>query len=396
MWQGIQVFSRWKDSSNYRGVQSVGRERKVAIRSREKSIQFVFYWQGKQCFESVKIPPTPKNLKAAEKMAAQMKDDLERNCFDLGEYFPDSSNINQIEAGRPKNFKALSEKWTKQLELSVASTRKYQSALDVFWLPRWQDSDYRYLTTGQIQEAIADITWGSIKHRNGCITPLRAMFKMAREAGWISVDPMLKIKHIKPQKPPPNPLEPSQIMQVLAWIKETYGEHWEAHFGFRFFTGARPGEIFALLPSDVDWLTDTISIVKSQGQDELRMLTKTSEARDVELNEYSREYLKRAMQTNGETIFCFESGKRITQGNITRAMWNAALKKLEIGHRSSYNTRHTCITMNIMAGANIFWLAKQMGTSVQLIEKTYAKWISKVARDRESAKLGKYLSEIMP
>jgi integrase len=374
----------------------VGRERKVALRGREKSIQFVFYWQGKQRFESLKIPPTPRNMKAAERMAGQIKDDLERNCLDLGEYFPESSNINQIEAGRPRDFNALSVKWMKQLELSKASTRKYQSALSVFWLPVWQDRDYRYLATAEIQEAIASIKWGSVKHRNGCITPLRSMFDFAKEAGWISINPMLKIKHIKPQKPPPTPLEPKQVIKVLEWIKENYGEHWETHFGFRLFAGARPGEIFALLPDDVDWTTDTVSIVKTQAQEGLRDLTKTSEARDIELNQYSEGYVRKALEAKGETVFCFESGKRITQGNFTREIWNSALKALGIAHRSSYNARHTCITMNIMAGANIFWLAKQMGTSVQLIEKTYAKWIRKVARDRESTKLEKYLTEIMP
>jgi len=102
------------------------------------------------------------------------------------------------------------------------------------------------------------------------------------------------------------------------------------------------------------------------------------------------------MKDNQETVFAHESGKRIATGNMPRKVWNAALKAQKIPHRSSYNTRHTCITMYIMSGTVIFWLANQMGNSAQVIERNYARWIRKVARDRESSKLKTYLDEIIP
>ena len=335
-------------------------------------------------------------MRAAEIMADQIKKDIERDCLDYAEYFPDSTNN---ESGRPKDFLRLWDNWYATLERSEATKRKYRSAMDVYWLPIWKDRDFRYIPSLELQQAIAAVNWGSAKHRNGCITPLRGMYKTALKAGWIKDDPMLDVQHLKPKTGAPDPLEPIEMIKVLKWIKDNHGEIWEIHYGFRFYSGVRPGECYALLPSDADWTTDTFRVDKNQSEEGLRYLTKTGESRDIEFNEYSRGYFRRAMdlmKDNQETVFAHESGKRIATGNMPRKVWNAALKAQKIPHRSSYNTRHTCITMYIMSGTVIFWLANQMGNSAQVIERNYARWIRKVARDRESSKLKTYLDEIIP
>lgn len=373
----------------------MGRERKVTLRSRKKSIQFVFYWRDKQRFETLKIPPTARNLKAAERMADQIKQDIERDCFDLEEHFPDSPNIKATSAGRPKTFRGLAEKWLKQLERAENTTRKYKSALNKYWYPEWEDRDFRYLYSAEIQEVVAETAWSSMKVRNDALTPLRQMYAYATKSRWIRNNPMMDIEFIKPQDEPPDPLEPDEARQVLEWISENE-PHWENYFGFRLFAGARPGEVHALLPDDIRWSIEIVKINKTQTRKGVKA-TKTSESRETELNSKSRKYLKRAvraMRAGQVTVFAHPSGARIMSGKVPRSVWNAALKACGIRHRSSYHTRHTCITMNIMAGANIFWLAGQVGTSVTLIEKTYATWIRKAAKTSESNKLIRYWSKV--
>jgi hypothetical protein len=43
-------------------------------------------------------------------------------------------------------------------------------------------------------------------------------------------------------------------------------------------------------------------------------------------------------------------------------------------YREPYNTRHSSVSWNLMAGKNPLWVAKQHGHSVQVMLAVYAKW----------------------
>lgn len=55
--------------------------------------------------------------------------------------------------------------------------------------------------------------------------------------------------------------------------------------------------------------------------------------------------------------------------------WRPLLKKLGIRYRSPYETRHTYVTMMLMAGVAPAYGARQLGHSVEIFLRTYAKWI---------------------
>ena len=63
------------------------------------------------------------------------------------------------------------------------------------------------------------------------------------------------------------------------------------------------------------------------------------------------------------------------------------LKRLGIRHRPPYNTRHTYATMMLMAGMTPAFCAGQMGHSVEVFLRTYAKWIPGAGDKAEMAKL---------
>lgn len=46
-----------------------------------------------------------------------------------------------------------------------------------------------------------------------------------------------------------------------------------------------------------------------------------------------------------------------------------------ICHKSIYNSRHTYATMLLMDGVNSIFVANQLGHSLQMLIKRYAKWI---------------------
>lgn len=68
-------------------------------------------------------------------------------------------------------------------------------------------------------------------------------------------------------------------------------------------------------------------------------------------------------------------------GKIQRALFNAILDDLNLKHdrdgnvRTTYSLRHTYISMRLMEGADIYQIAKNCRTSVEMVEKYYASHI---------------------
>ena len=68
-------------------------------------------------------------------------------------------------------------------------------------------------------------------------------------------------------------------------------------------------------------------------------------------------------------------------GKIQRELFNAILDELKLKHdregniRTTYSLRHTYISMRLMEGADIYQIAKNCRTSVEMIEKYYASHI---------------------
>jgi len=73
---------------------------------------------------------------------------------------------------------------------------------------------------------------------------------------------------------------------------------------------------------------------------------------------------------------------------IRRAYWNPTLKALGLRHRHFYQTRHTYATLNLMAGANPMWVAKQLGhATMQMVLTVYFKWIDGADKSQERGKI---------
>lgn len=56
--------------------------------------------------------------------------------------------------------------------------------------------------------------------------------------------------------------------------------------------------------------------------------------------------------------------------------------------RNFYQTRHTYATLNLMAGANPMWVAKQLGhATIQMVLTVYSKWIDGADKSQEREKI---------
>jgi len=66
----------------------------------------------------------------------------------------------------------------------------------------------------------------------------------------------------------------------------------------------------------------------------------------------------------------------ITTSWWPKKSWHAVLKKLEIGRRKFYATRHTFISWVLTQGMNLTALREYVGTSVAMIERSYGRYVS--------------------
>lgn len=70
-------------------------------------------------------------------------------------------------------------------------------------------------------------------------------------------------------------------------------------------------------------------------------------------------------------MFPSAGGERVEINNFRSREWAPALRAAGLPHRRIYDMRHTFATWSLAAGMSIFTLSRRMGTSVQMIDRTY-------------------------
>ena len=120
--------------------------------------------------------------------------------------------------------------------------------------------------------------------------------------------------------------------------------------------------------------------------------TKTNVARAVKLNSRSLQALQRQRQfTRVAGGPAFQDPRYgtpwVDERAFRRSFWTPTLKRLGIRYRRPYNMRHTYATTMLMAGMNSAFCAKQLGHSVEMFHKTYARWLDGAQNDLEMQRL---------
>lgn len=364
------------------------------IKQHGKGIQVTFYWNGERYRPTLKISPTPTNLKYATRLKAEIERAIALGNYTLEQYaahFPTS----RIARSTPKDdsrltFKDMSDLWlSASSQLSHGTLVKYRQALN-FWLRHLSDmpvADIKYSTIA----ALANTQEWNAKNRNNILIPLRSVLELAVLDGVIDSNPASRIKNAKVQKEPPDPLTMEEVELVLRHMQK-YDAQIVNLFEFSFFTGMRPSEVIALRWGDIDHHRELARVKRARtfGQEHE---TKTYTVRDVEMNSRAQAALARQKQhTFLKDGYVFDNpvtGESYTEERpLRRAYWSPTLKALGMRERAFYQTRHTYATLNLMAGANPMWVSKQMGhANMQMLLKVYAKWIDGADKSQERGKI---------
>jgi len=136
-------------------------------------------------------------------------------------------------------------------------------------------------------------------------------------------------------------------------------------------TGVRPEEAFGAEWRDVDLEKRVFTVRRAFAKGRLKDFTKTAGSRRaVPLRTRVVAALERLPHRRG-ILFPAPEGGRIDVNNFRHRSWTPSLAAAGVPHRRIYDLRHTYATWSLAAGVDIFTLARRMGTSVAMIDRTY-------------------------
>lgn len=359
----------------------------TGVEVRATSIRLRFNLDGKEVVKTWKrngksVKPTTANIAAAEREAAKIRMALAVGSFRMSDFFEEAASPSE-------SLESWATRWIAGQRIEASTSNGYQSAIR-FWVGAKIIEAKRILVLGQM--GIADIKHSHIvgalatrpelsgKTVNNYVSVLREVFAMAALDGVIASNPVNTVPRAKYQKPLPDPFSLDEVRSIIAHMRKRYDPRVAAYVQFDFFTGMRTSESVGLRWPSIDFKKGLARVHEVTIRGKHKETTKTNRERDVLLNAESLAALtemKAHTFLAGEHVFVDPKTSKgwTDERTFRRSYWTPTLKALGIRYRRPYNTRHTYATMLLMAGARPLWVAEQMGHSLEMLLKVYAKWI---------------------
>jgi integrase len=209
---------------------------------------------------------------------------------------------------------------------------------------------------------------------------MRQAFGAAVRWNYISVNPAVAAgRNPQPQSEELHPFTLAEIDRLDAELGDLYGPL----VVFAAETGLRTNEWVPLERRDVDRVGQAVTVQRRFADRVLTGYPKTKRSRRrVPLTRRALDALERIpARLDTPLLFPAPKGGYIGLDTWRTREWYPALDAAGIGRRGPYHLRHTFATEALAAGVSIFQLARLMGTSVAMIDRTYGH----LARDSEES-----------
>jgi integrase len=259
-------------------------------------------------------------------------------------------------------------------ELTDAYVKQYEAAPStVVWLQenmrpaldRFGDEPIGSLTVERVATWRASLAEGK-RHRSH--RALRQVLQAGLRWRWIEDNPAVHVKNPEPRQGEIDPFDSwGEIDAIAAELDATAG----VLVVFLVGTGVRPEEGFGAEWHDVDLERRMLMVRRAFAKGRLKEYGKTTGSRRaVPLRAKVVAALEQLEHRRG-ILFPAPEGGRIDINNWRFRQWTPALAAAGVKHRRIYDLRHTYATWSLAAGVDIFTLARRMGTSVKMIDRTY-------------------------
>lgn len=366
-------------------------------------IEIDFRFKGVRCRECLKnLELTPGNWKYAIRRRGEVLNAIARDTFNYGDFFPDSpraaifgharsaASVEQLLTRWFKFCEAASEKRGKPTRSTLKGYRKIVFGILVPEFGTFRAVD---LAPAHIKEFILkqDATAKTIRN---VLSPLRLALDDAVDDGVINTNPLLRLnvrKQIeKVARESDFEIDPFDLQERQALLEACRNEEEQDQYIFWFETGLRPGEMIGAEWPKVDWIHSKIRIDIALVEHQEKGPKTDAGVRDVDLTPAALAALTR------QKARTFLAGGRIwrvpfplaggpnrgdqgaweSDAQVRRVSWYPLLKRSGVRHRNMYQVRHTFASTHASRGANLFWLAAQMGhETIEMIIRHYARWI---------------------
>lgn len=364
-------------------------------------IQVRFSWRGKELRPTLDMKPTAANLKHARRIRDAVVADIKAGTFNLAEYFPDYKFADRHAIDESaRDFSQWAELWGElsARDLEDSTLRIYKRHLAAYWTSVFGSNMPKSITHERILKHLAVLSSERLNEANGkvikalsrktqnnILIPLRGVFDLICKSDRHLRNPVDGIENLKVQTAPPDPFSAEEVDIILVALKKK-GEVEADYFEFAFFAGLRSSEQIALLWPDVDLRSGIVKVRRARVLAKDKERTKTATEREVELNARALAVLERQRartQLAGSHVFINPATEKPwNDEQLQRKIFASALRIAGIRHRPPKECRDTSVTLSLAAGADPAWVAKQHGHSLQVMMRSYAKWIPKADRGR--------------
>jgi len=203
--------------------------------------------------------------------------------------------------------------------------------------------------------------------RHGAHRALRQVLAAAVRWRWIEHNAAVDVRNPEHAR--------QEFLPFVSWEEVDAVAHELGPFGplaiFCVGTGVRPEEAFGADWDDIDLEGQVLTVRRAYAKGRLKTYPKTARSRRrVPLRSKVVDALEQLPRRRG-ILFSNLAGGRIDINNWRSREWAPALEAAGVEHRRIYDMRHTFATWSLAAGMGIFTLARRMGTSVLMIDRTY-------------------------
>lgn len=261
-------------------------------------------------------------------------------------------------------FDALADRWIGVYDASTA-TRKRVASQVALMRAEFGRSQVRKITPEQVAAWRLTLSDGQRHQTHGV---LRQVLEAAIRWGYLASNPARSVPNPQPKRAEVAYLRDwEQVDRIVAELDDASG----ALVIFAVGTGLRPAEWSAIRASDVDHDRRIVRVERSWTEhDGVKAYGKTDASRrSVPLRQRVLDAI--ADQPRRGLLFPAERGGHIRLRNWRRREWVPALEAAGLPAFRPYAMRHTFCAWSLAAGIDLFTLARRMGTSVEMIDRTY-------------------------
>ncbi len=328
----------------------------VKKRRDTKSVRWQARWRNSEGLWQAKDFPTKAEAVHYE---AQMKSDVQR-----GDYTNPRSAKTRIEA--------VYRDWSRASDSLKPKTKdSYESLWKCLVKPHWGSKKLRDVTRAEVRNWAHEAKSSSgravspSRIRQAAVL-LNLILNHAVDMKLLNKNPLGATKGLLPKLESRKQKRALEISE-LSRLAENCGDY-QAMILLAGLTGLRWAELIALTPEDFDFKQKTLKVNKSLSEVNGKfhhVPTKSGKSRVLPIPEFMLSALRSLAltTTQGNAVFTSSEGSYLRKGNFSKRIFKPALKKSELVGVRFHDLRHTAVSLQLRAGADILALSRVAGHS---------------------------------